>query len=285
MPDCLARATAEGVKIYAIETTRLVEEACARHSCWPLAAAALGRTMTGALLLTASLKGEDRVTIKIDGDGPLGSIVADAGNDTVRGYVDNPQADLPARNGKIDVAGGVGKGKIIVTRFTGLKTPFTGWADLVSGEIAADLTNYLYVSEQTPASIALGVLVGTDGKVKAAGGFFVQAMPGADEAVLQKLEENIDSLPPVTVMLENGANAEDIVKKIAGDTVQLTIHDKLPVKFKCTCSPERILDMLAGLSDEDFEAVAQDQETEVRCHFCNNKYTFSQKEILQMKNT
>ncbi len=285
MPDVLTRATVDGVRIYAVDSTILVEEACQRHGCWPLAAAALGRTMTGALLLASTLKeNEERITLKIAGDGPLGNVLADAGNFNVRGYIDNPQADLPAKNGKIDVAGGVGQGQIIVTRFTGLKTPFSGSAELVSGEIAADLTNYLYISEQTPASIALGVLVGTDGKVKAAGGFFVQAMPEANELALQTLEANINNLEPVTVMLEKGMTPADIIKKICGE-MQPTIHDETPVRFYCGCSREQVADMLAGLSKSDLESIADDEKTEVRCHFCNNSYTFSQEEIKTLKNS
>lgn len=283
MSDYLVRATVGGVRIYVIDSTNLVEEACSRHGCWPLAAAALGRTMTGALLLSATLKNEERLTIKINGDGPLGKVVADAGEMTVRGYVDNPTADLPAKNGKIDVGGGVGKGEIIVSRFTGMKTPFTGSSELVNGEIAEDLTNYLYVSEQTPASVALGVLVGTDGKVKHAGGFFVQAMPEADNDILNQLAENIGNIQPVTVMLEEGLKPEDIVAKICGSELQATIHDKLPVAFKCTCSHEAVQDMLLGLPKEELLEIGEDENTEVVCHFCGNKYYFTQEEIKSLK--
>lgn len=283
MSDYLVRATVGGVRIYVIDSTNLVEEACSRHGCWPLAAAALGRTMTGALLLSATLKNEERLTIKINGDGPLGKVVADAGEMTVRGYVDNPTADLPAKNGKIDVGGGVGKGEIIVSRFTGMKTPFTGSSELVNGEVAEDLTNYLYVSEQTPASVALGVLVGTDGKVKHAGGFFVQAMPEADNDILNQLAENIGNIQPVTVMLEEGLKPEDIVAKICGSELQATIHDKFPVAFKCTCSHEAVQDMLLGLPKEELLEIGEDENTEVVCHFCGNKYYFTQEEIKSLK--
>lgn len=283
MSDYLVRATVGGVRIYVIDSTNLVEEACSRHGCWPLAAAALGRTMTGALLLSATLKNEERLTIKINGDGPLGKVVADAGEMTVRGYVDNPTADLPAKNGKIDVGGGVGKGEIIVSRFTGMKTPFTGSSELVNGEIAEDLTNYLYVSEQTPASVALGVLVGTDGKVKHAGGFFVQAMPEADNDILNQLAENIGNIQPVTVMLEEGLKPEDIVAKICGSELQATIHDKLPVAFKCICSHKAVQDMLLGLPKEELLEIGEDENTEVVCHFCGNKYYFTQEEIKSLK--
>ena len=283
MSDYLVRATVGGVRIYAVDSTNLVEEACARHGCWPLAAAALGRTMTGALLLAATLKDQERLTIKINGDGPLGKIVVDAGEMAVRGYVDNPTADLPAKNGKIDVGGGVGKGEIIVTRFTGMKTPFAGSSELVNGEIAEDLTNYLFVSEQTPASVALGVLVGTDGKVKYAGGFFVQAMPEADEDVLNLLAENISKIPPVTVMLEEGLKPEDIITKICGSELKPTIHDKSEVSFKCTCSRQAVENMLTGLPKEELLSISEDENTEITCHFCGNKYYFTQAEIKALK--
>lgn len=283
MGDYLVRATVGGVRIYVVDSTNLVEEACARHGCWPLAAAGLGRTMTGALLLSATLKDQERLTIKINGDGPLGKIVADAGEMGVRGYVDNPTADLPSKSGKIDVGGGVGKGEIIVTRFTGMKTPFTGSSELVNGEIAEDLTNYLFVSEQTPASVALGVLVGTDGKVKCAGGFFVQAMPEADEGVLGLLAENINNIPPVTVMLEECLTPEDIITKICGNELKSTIHDKSEVQFKCTCSRQAVEDMLTGLPKEELLAIGEDENTEISCHFCGNKYYFTQAEIKELK--
>lgn len=279
MSDYLVRATVGGVRIYAVDSTNLVEDACARHGCWPLAAAALGRTMTGALLLSATFKDpKERLTIKVNGDGPLGKILVDAGGMTVRGYVDNPQADLPSKNGKIDVGGGVGKGDLVVTRFTGLKAPFSGSSELVSGEIAEDLTNYLLVSEQTSSSVALGVLVGTDGKVRCAGGFFVQAMPDADDDTLSKLAENISGIPPVTVMLEDGLTPEDIIAKVCVG-LQPTIHDKSEVSFQCSCSLKTVEDMLTGLPKEELLAISEDENTEIICHFCGNKYYFTKDEI------
>ena len=285
MSDNLVIATIEGIRIYAANTTDTVEEAAKRHVCLPLASAALGRTMTGALLLAATFKENERLTIKIEGDGPLGNITADAGSSTVRGTIDNPQAELPLKNGKIDVGGGVGKGNIIVTRFVGMKTPVSGSAELVSGEIAEDITNYLYVSEQIPTCISLGVLVGTDGKIKQSGGFFVQAMPDADDKILKMLEANIENMQPITVLMEKGYTPEDIINEICGKDTALKIHSKTEVKFQCTCSRSTVARMLKTLPKEDVREIAEDEDTEIVCNFCKNKYLFTKKEIQDIINS
>ena len=167
MEDVLTKATADGVRIYALCTTNLVQEAAKKHGCSHLASAALGRAMNGALLLAATMKDNERISLRLKGDGPLGEVVADAEGSTVRGYVENPDAFLPLKNGKLDVGGGIGEGNIIVTRYLQNAEPFTGYCELQDGEIASDLTKYLYVSEQTPTSVALGVLVDKDGNVTA----------------------------------------------------------------------------------------------------------------------
>ena len=198
MSDTLVKAITKGVRVYAAVTTDLVNEAIKHHDCYPVAAAALGRTMTGALLMAANLKNKEAITINIRGNGPLANITADAVPEGyVRGYVANPHVELPLNaQGKLDVGGGVGQGLVTVTRFTGLREPMRGSSEIVSGEIAEDLTNYLYVSEQTPSSIGLGVLVDTDYTAKAAGGFLIQPMPDADEEIITKLEENLKNLRP-----------------------------------------------------------------------------------------
>ncbi len=197
--DHLRRATASGVRAFAAITTGLTEEARRRHDCYPIAAAALGRTMTGALLLAANLKTKESLTIRIDGKGPLGTVIADAKADgTVRGYVKNPHVYLPLNAGKLDVGRAVGEGELYVTRFTGLKHPFTGSAPLITGEIAEDLTHYLYTSEQTPSTLSLGVLINPDLTVAAAGGFIIQALPGADDQVLAHIEANLSVMPSLS---------------------------------------------------------------------------------------
>jgi len=272
MNDHLVKATAPGVRAFAAVTTGLCEEARRRHDCFPVAAAALGRTMTAALLLAANLKTDEYLTIRIAGDGPLGGVIADAhALGTVRGYVRNPHVDLPLAGKKLPVGAAVGGGHIHVTRFTGLKQPFTGTVPLVSGEIAEDVANYLLVSEQTPSSVALGVLVETDYTVAAAGGLMVQAMPGADDAGLAKIEANLAALPPVSELVRGGADAAAmLLKMLAG--LEATVFEPARLAFLCQCSTERVEAMLASLGREELAAMAAEGQAEVRCHFCGEKY-------------
>lgn len=284
MHDHLIRATAPGVRAFAAITTSLVEEARRRHNCFPVATAALGRTMTGALLMAANLKTAESLTIRISGDGPLGEIVADASPaGTVRGYVKNAFVDLPLHNGKWAVGQAVGKGHIYVTRFVGLKQPFTGSAELVSGEIAEDITNYLTVSEQTPSSVALGVLIGQDATVAAAGGFFIQALPGAEEEVLVQVEDNLRQLPPVSQMVQDGQDAAGILKKVFAG-LAITVYDPLNLQFHCHCSRERVESMLASLGANEIQEMAAEGQAEVCCHFCGEKYLFTANELTQILN-
>lgn len=278
MKDILTKGTAEGVRIYALCTTNLVQEAAARHHTSHLASAALGRAMNGALLLAATMKDNERITLRLKGDGPIGEVVADAEGTNVRGYVGDPDVFLPLKNGKLDVGGALGAGNIIVTRYLQNAEPFTGYAELVDGEIASDLTNYLYTSEQTPSSVALGVLVNKEGQVIASGGYFIQAMPGCAEETLAKLEENISLTPYVTQLLELGYTPEKMIETIARG-LEVTIQESVELSYKCRCSREKILGALATLGQEDLTAMSQDEETEVHCQFCNETYKFSGAEI------
>ncbi|WP_455656139.1 Hsp33 family molecular chaperone HslO [Phascolarctobacterium sp.] len=278
MKDILTKGTAEGVRIYALCTTNLVQEAAARHHTSHLASAALGRAMNGALLLAATMKDNERITLRLKGDGPIGEVVADAEGTNVRGYVGDPDVFLPLKNGKLDVGGALGAGNIIVTRYLQNAEPFTGYAELVDGEIASDLTNYLYTSEQTPSSVALGVLVNKEGQVIASGGYFIQAMPGCAEETLAKLEENISLTPYVTQLLELGYTPEKMIETIARG-LDVTIQESVELSYKCRCSREKILGALATLGQEDLTAMSEDEETEVHCQFCNETYKFSGAEI------
>ena len=281
MGDHITRATiVGGVRAFAAVTTTLVEEARKRHDCYPVAAAALGRTMTGALLLAANLKTDESITIKISGDGPLGEVVTDAhANGSVRGYVKNPHVHLPLREGKLDVGHAIGKGQISVTRFTGLKQPFTGSAELVSGEIAEDITNYLYISEQTPSTVALGVLVQPDMTVTAAGGFMVQALPNVDDEVLSKIEKNITLLPPISQLISEGLDAAGIINRIFAG-LSVTIYEEVPLEFKCTCSLEKVQKVLVSLGAEEInDILVEDGEAEVCCPFCSAKYQFNKSNL------
>ena len=278
MEDVLTKATADGVRIYALCTTNLVQEAAKKHGCSHLASAALGRAMNGALLLAATMKDNERISLRLKGDGPLGEVVADAEGSTVRGYVENPDAFLPLKNGKLDVGGGIGEGNIIVTRYLQNAEPFTGYCELQDGEIASDLTKYLYVSEQTPTSVALGVLVDKDGNVTASGGFFIQAMPGCTDEVLEKLENNVNLTPYVTQLLEIGYTPQKMIE-ILSRGLDVDIKETFPLSFKCRCSRERILAALGSLDVKSLEELAQDKTTEVHCEFCNSTYEYTQDEI------
>ena len=279
MKDILTKGTAEGVRIYALCTTNLVQEAATRHHTSHLASAALGRAMNGALLLAATMKDNERIALRLKGDGPIGEVVADAEGTHVRGYVGDPDVFLPLKNGKLDVGGAIGAGNIIVTRYLQNAEPFTGYAELVDGEIASDLTNYLYTSEQTPSSVALGVLVNKEGQVIASGGYFIQAMPGCAEETLAQLEENISLTPYVTQLLELGYTPEKMIKTIARG-LDVTIQESIELSYKC--SREKILGALATLGQEDISAMSQDEETEVHCQFCNETYKFSGEEIARL---
>lgn len=281
MKDILTKGTAEGVRIYALCTTNLVQEAAIRHHTSHLASAALGRAMNGALLLAATMKDNERIALRLKGDGPIGEVVADAEGTHVRGYVGDPDVFLPLKNGKLDVGGAIGAGNIIVTRYLQNAEPFTGYAELVDGEIASDLTNYLYTSEQTPSSVALGVLVNKEGQVIASGGYFIQAMPGCAEETLAQLEENSSLTPYVTQLLELGYTPEKMIETIARG-LDVTIQESIELSYKCRCSREKILGALATLGQEDISAMSQDEETEVHCQFCNETYKFSGEEIARL---
>lgn len=280
MSDKLVKAITKGVRVYAAVTTDLVNEAIRRHDCYPVAAAALGRTMTGALLLAANLKNKEALTVNIRGDGPLKNITADAVPEGfVRGYVADPHVELPLNDkGKLDVGGGVGQGLVTVTRFTGLREPMRGSSEIVTGEIAEDLTNYLYVSEQTPSSIGLGVLVDTDFSAKAAGGFIIQPMPDADEETISRLEENLQKLRPVTTMIDEGKDAREIILEIMNG-FEMEFLTTTDLAFRCQCSKERLEDVLLNLNHDDMESLIADGQAEVCCHFCGEKYHFSREEL------
>lgn len=282
MEDTLTIATAEGVRIYAITTKNLVQEAADRHHTSHLATAALGRAMSGALMLAATMKDGERILLKLKGDGPMGEVVAEAQGTSVRGYVGEPDVFLPLKNGKLDIGGALGQGTITLTRYLQNGESFTGHAELADGEIATDITNYLYMSEQTPSSVALGVLVDKDGKVLAAGGYFIQAMPGCDEEVMEKLGNNVAVTPYVTQLLELGYTPKKIIEVLARG-LEFDIKESMPVKFSCGCSKDKILNMLAALSQDDIDYLTEQPDTEVHCQYCNKVYHFSSEELKQLK--
>lgn len=286
MDDYILRITAPGIRAFIAITTNLTEEARRRHDCYPTATAALGRTMTAAALLAANLKNEEALTIRIEGNGPLGKIVADAApNGAVRGYVKDSHVDLPLNNNKLNVGQAVGSGNIFITRFTGLKQPFTGSASLVSGEIAEDVANYMFVSEQTPSTVALGVLVQPDLTVSAAGGLFIQALPGADDDKLAIVEENLKKLSPISQLVNDGIDAEHIAAQLFAG-LPFVVHETTTLAFSCPCSREKVKNTLISLGKDEITAmIEEDGQAEVICHFCREKYQFGRKALEEILKT
>ena len=287
--DYLVKAVAENgmFRTYAVNATQLVTKAQEIHDTWSAASAALGRTLIGTLLLaTSGLQGEAGMTVKIQGNGPVGFIVADGtAQGTVKGYVHNPHVNLPLNSkGKIDVAGAVGtQGTLSVTKMTpGDKTPYTGEVNLVSGELGDDFTYYLAQSEQIPSAVGLSVFVEKDDSIDVAGGFMVQILPGAKDEQIADLEKSIKELPLVSEMLRDGDTPEDILKKIFAGK-ELKILDKMPVKYECNCSKERFAKALASVKKSDLEEmIAKDHGAEAVCQFCGKKYEFSEDELKAM---
>ncbi|MDF9408606.1 Hsp33 family molecular chaperone HslO [Pelotomaculum isophthalicicum JI] len=278
MEDYLVRGIGEDgqFRVFAAVATNLVEEARRRHDTWPVASAALGRGLTAGLLLSANLKGDDLLTMRILGDGPLGAIIVTANAaGEVRGYVQEPHVDLPpAQEGKLPVGAAVGKGFLHVTRDLGLKEPFTGSVELVSGEIGEDVAQYLLTSEQTPSAVSLGVLVGPDAGVKASGGLIIQLFPGASEKILSHLKKCLLDMPPVSSLVNLGMTPEEIVSR-AVNGLNVRYLEKNPVRFACKCSREKVGDILAAMGRKEIEKLLQEKgKVEVYCHFCGEEYIF-----------
>ncbi|GAB6063408.1 Hsp33 family molecular chaperone HslO [Deferrisoma palaeochoriense] len=261
-----------GFLVRAAETTELVEEARRRHRLSPTATAALGRALTGATLLGSLLKGDASVLLQWRGDGPLGAVVAEGRPDlSVRGYVQNPQADLPSRDGKLDVGGGVGKGDLVVVRDLGLKEPYVSTAPIQTGEIAEDLAYYLLTSEQIPSAVALGVFVAPDYRVGAAGGILVEALPDATDEDLDRLVENFGRLGGVTDLLRDGGL--DAVLERALEGIPYEVRNLGTPAFRCRCSPERLDATLAALGPGEAQKLLEEEgEIRVSCTFCATEW-------------
>lgn len=273
-----AITTDAAIQMTAIETTQMVERARNIHRTLPLATAALGRTLTITSILGGQLKVDDgSVTVQVRGDGPLGTIVCVADSDgNARGYLQNPAVDLPLRpDGKLAVGMGVGQGHLMVIKDIGLKDPVTGTVELVNGEIAEDVTRYFAESEQIPSACALGVLVNQDQSVRQAGGYLVQLLPGAADADIDRLEQNIAKAGSMTGMLDSGMSLEDIVRAVLdGFTVQFL--DETPVGYRCACNEAKVTRALISLGEQELLQMAgEDKPTEITCQFCDKVYTFS----------
>lgn len=282
--DYLVSAIAYQGKIRAIAatTTHLVQEGCKRHQTLPTTSAALGRTLTAGILFASNLKGEEKYTIRIAGNGPIGELVVDANAfGQVRGYVHNGQVHFPANaKGKLDVARAVGtQGIVSVVKSFGSEYNFTGQTPIVSGEIAEDLASYLVNSEQIPSALALGVLVNPDGKIAASGGYLIQAMPGCDDATLTQMEMVIKAAKPISTLLFEGKTPEDVLKTLIPEK-HLTLLNTKDITFKCTCSRERTELTLKLLGKAELEDMINVQHrADVHCNFCSEHYAFSEQDL------
>ncbi len=275
-----AMAAGDSVRIVAARTTAMVAHAQERHGCSPTVTAALGRLLTGAALMGAFLKGRERITLQVNGNGPVRGLVADvAAGGRVRGYPLHPRAELPLNSrGKFDVGGIVGRGFLHVTRAFDTGTPYTSAVPLATGEIGDDLAQYFAHSEQVPSVVGVGVLANPQGVV-AAGGFLAHLLPGADETTVAVLEENVRDLPHVSTLIRQGITPEAIVERVAGRLGTRVTH-VAPVSFECSCNRDRVTKVLVGLGPAELDQMANaENETEVTCDFCGQRYYFSPQEI------
>ncbi|EFF68709.1 chaperonin HslO [Eshraghiella crossota DSM 2876] len=287
MEDYLVRAIAANgqVRAFAAYTKNTVETARQAHNTSPVVTAGLGRLLTAGAMMGSMMKGDrDVLTIKAEGSGPVGHYLVTADSKgNVKGYAANPNVILPANAaGKLDVGGSLGVGLLTVIKDLGLKEPYTGTCELVSGEIAEDLTYYFASSEQTPSSVGLGVLMTKDNTVNVAGGFIIQLMPDATEETISIVEEKISTIKSVTSMLENGLDPEGIINLILGG-LDPEILDKMPVRFYCNCSKERVSKALIAIGRKELDNIIEENEPiEVKCHFCNKAYNFTVDELKKL---
>ena len=287
MNDYMIRATAaEGqIRAFAATTRDMVENAKNAHNTSPVATAALGRLMTAAAMMGADLKGEkDLLTLKIEGSGPLGGLLVTAnGHGDVKGYAFNPDVMLPPNaQGKLDVGGSLDLGVLSVIKDIGLIEPYVGQTQLVTGEIAEDLTYYFATSEQVPSSVALGVLMNKDNTVRQAGGFIIQLLPGASDEIIDKLEAKLSGISSITALLNAGKTPEEILTDILGE-FGLEILSKMPVQFRCDCDRSRVEKAIISIGKKEIQdMINEGREIEVNCQFCNKHYKFSVDELEDM---
>ena len=271
------------IRIFAAQTTDLVNHAQKIHKSYPIATAALGRLLTATSMMGVMLKGEnDTITLRIKGDGPLGGVLAvGIAKGQVKGYSVNPDAVLPDKiPGKLNVGGAIGQGSLAVICDLGLKEPYVAQIELVSGEIAEDITAYYAISEQVPSAIALGVLVDTDGSVIKAGGFILQLLPDATDDDAKILEETIASLPPITAMLSDNMSCEDIIFKVTDGFDMMIYNNPVTPEYRCDCSRERVERALVSMGKEEMENLIKEQgSANLTCQFCDKIYDFTKEEL------
>lgn len=282
-----AMAANDQVRIYAASTKELVEYARKAHQTSDVVTAALGRLLTAGAMMGGMMKGKgDVLTLQIGCAGPIKGLTVtviqsqDGERVQVKGYANQPMVDLPLNEkGKLDVSGALGAGILTVIKDMGLKEPFSGQTELISGEIAEDLTYYFANSEQIPSSVALGVLLDGSGAVKQAGGFLVQLLPFAGEEAIAKLEKTLAAVQPVTTMLNQGMTPEQMLEDLFGD-LGLNIIDTVPTEFHCNCSKDRVQRAIVSIGKKELnEMIAENHSAEVKCHFCNTSYTFTVEEM------
>lgn len=285
--DYIVRATAAGgqVRAFAATTKDTVEYARKAHNTSPVATAALGRLLTGGLMMGVMMKGDnDILTLQIQGSGPINGITVTAdSHGHVKGYVGNPEVLLHANDkGKLDVAGAIGPGFLNVIMDMGLKEPYNGQVMLQTSEIAEDLTYYFATSQQVPSAVGLGVLMEHDNTVKQAGGFIVQLMPFAEEKTIAQLEKNVAKVSSVTGLLEQGYTPETMLAFLLED-MEMTVNDTIEASFACNCSKERVSKALISVGKKELKSMIDDgKPVELNCHFCNTNYTFSVEEIKEL---
>lgn len=287
MSDYIVRAMAanQQVRAFAAVTTDVVETARKAHNTSPVATAALGRLLTGGAMMGVMMKGEkDILTLQIKAGGPLEGITVTADSKgRVKGYVGNPNVCIPANSkGKLDVAGAVGVGFMNVIKDMGMKEPYLGQVALQTSEIAEDLTYYFATSEQVPSAVGLGVLMNKDNTVRQAGGFIVQVMPFAEEATIDRLEQNVQKISSVTSLLEEGHTPESLLEKVL-EGFDLEISDRVPTEFYCNCSKSRVEKVLISIGRKDLnEMIQEGKDVELNCHFCNSSYVFNVEELKEI---
>ena len=285
--DYMIRGTAadDMVRVFAVTTRDTVERARQIHNTSPVATAALGRLLSAGSMMGPMMKGDkDLMTLRIKGDGPIGGITVTADSKgNVKGYPENPNVLIHAKpNGKLDVSGAIGKGYLTVIRDLGLKEPYVGQVELVSGEIAEDMTYYFTTSEQIPSSVGLGVLLDKANFVKQAGGFIVQLMPGVKDEIISVIENNLSGIKSVTSMLDSGMTPEDIAAFLMNG-LDFKILEKTPVGFNCGCSRERMAKAVISLGEKEIQEMIDDGEPiELNCQFCKGSYEFSVDELKEM---
>lgn len=287
MNDYVVKAIAlqDQVRAYAIRSTDTVREAQRRHDTLPTSSVALGRSMTAGAILGAMMKGDEKLTIKIDGGGPIGTILVDANaKGEVRGYVSYPRTHFEVtESGKLDVKRAVGtNGTLSVSKDVGMNQPFVGQVPIETGEIGEDFTSYIMNSEQTPSSVGVGVLVNADDTIQAAGGFIIQLLPGTSEETIRFIENRLQQIPSISSMVEEGLTPEKMLEEVLG-AGNVSILETMPIHFQCQCSRERIASAIISLGQQEIQdMIDEDGKAEAQCHFCNEYYLFTKDNLEQL---